>query len=189
MLSQDAHSYSGLWPIPTMVCCSSGWRDLLISNGNDIAFCRLVSSPESSPKIWSVYLVTCSSSSTGLINKATSSAYKGSLCLESGYNSSSAPALTNWLLSTSMTRINNIGDKGSPSRSPYCCWMTSRGSPFNKMWIDEVDSKLEIRWLRSSQLAVDRLHGDSEAIVRALLICCRSGPIIHLSTFFVGHQS
>jgi hypothetical protein len=57
------------------------------------------------------------------------------------------------------------------------------------MLIDEVDSKLEIRWLRSSQLAVDRLHGDSEAIVRALLICCRSGPIIHLSTFFDGHQS
>jgi hypothetical protein len=57
------------------------------------------------------------------------------------------------------------------------------------MQIDEVASKLEIRWLRSSQLAMDLLHGDSVVIIRALIIRCRSRPIIHLYSFLDDHQS
>ena len=41
-----------------------------------LLFCRFVCSPEADPKILRISLVTCSSSTLGLMNKATSSAYK-----------------------------------------------------------------------------------------------------------------
>jgi hypothetical protein len=44
----------------------------------------------------------------------------------------------------SMTRINNIGDRGSPCRKPLWWAMNSLGTPLRRIWVDEVANSLLI---------------------------------------------
>ena len=83
-------------------------------------FCRLICSPEASPKQRRMSFVSCKSSSVGLINRATSSQYNESLCPvdRRGESNPSASALRNRLFRTSITKINSIGERGSPWRRP-----------------------------------------------------------------------
>lgn len=88
------------------------------------------------------------------MNNATSSAYNYICCLilppASGCNTPIFDALVNKLLSTSITNIKSMGDRGSPCRSPRWCLIDSPGSPLTRILVDVVESKLERRLRQES---------------------------------------
>jgi len=83
------------------------------------------------------------------MNNATSSAYREIRCpslpLVNGCNKPSPYALVNRLFKTSMTKINSIGDRGSPCRRSRWCPITSPGSPLTKILVDAVVSRQETK--------------------------------------------
>jgi len=112
-------------------------------------FWKLVRSPDASPNTSNICVVRFISSSVGRMNNATSSAYREIRCpslpLVNGCNKPSPYALVNRLFKTSMTKINSIGDRGSPCRRPRWCPITSPGSPLTKILVDAVVSRRETK--------------------------------------------
>lgn len=112
-------------------------------------FDRLAFEPDAWPNTSSTAMVVWISDSTGLINNATSSAYKESLCpavrLDRGCNNPWSLAATKRLLSTSITIMKSIRDSGSPRRSPRWCLIVSPGSPFSSILVVEVVRRFETK--------------------------------------------
>lgn len=92
-------------------------------------FNRFVCSPEASQKHFLISLVI-DSSSVGRIKRATSSVYSEIPWTPAWWRGWSSPlflALVNKLFKTTVI-MNNVGDKGSPRRSPRWCRIYSPGS-------------------------------------------------------------
>jgi hypothetical protein len=58
-------------------------------------------------------------------------------CEESGWRRPSLDALVTIKLRTSITRMNSIGERGSPCRNPRWWEMGLPGIPFKSTWVEE----------------------------------------------------
>jgi hypothetical protein len=91
--------------------------------GMTLLFQRLVFSSHASPKRLRISIVMVMSLASGRRNKTTSSAYREIRCcsghLAKGCSSPSSEALEIMCPRVSMTKMNNIGDKGSSCLSPH----------------------------------------------------------------------
>jgi hypothetical protein len=102
--------------------------------GVTLLFWMLVLSPEAAPNKCKIRTVKSMLDVASQRKITTSSAYSDKQCWmerdESGWRSPSADAFVTIKLRTSMTRMNNIGYKGSPCRIPRWWVMGSPGIPF-----------------------------------------------------------
>jgi hypothetical protein len=102
--------------------------------GAMLLFWMCVLSPEATPNKCKICTVRSMSDAAGRRKITMSSAYSDKRCwmerYESGWRSPSTDAFVTIKLRTSMTKMNNIGDKGSPCRRPRWWVMGSPGIPF-----------------------------------------------------------
>ena len=120
--------------------------------GKTLLFWRFVLSPEASPKRLRISITRLMSSASGLINNTTSSTYREILCcrarLVRGCRNPSLAALETKCPSTSITKINSIGDRGSPWRKPRWWTIAFPRIPFNRTCVEEdASSPLISLWL------------------------------------------
>ena len=107
----------------------------------------LVSSPETAPKVVRMCKVSWTSSLAGFKKMAASSAYKLSLSLADllviGESAPSLVAKSNSRWSGSIARMNSIGDKGSPCRSPVLCLNHCPRPPFSRTEVEADERSVE----------------------------------------------
>jgi hypothetical protein len=109
---------------------------------------KFVTNPEASPKILRISFTTITSSPLGCMNNTTSSAYRETLCpflfLNRGCSRPISLAHEKREFKTSITKMNNIGDKGSLCLNPLWWHISFPGSPFTSTLVEEEHNNLEI---------------------------------------------
>jgi hypothetical protein len=99
---------------------------------------------EASPKSQRIFVKICSSDSANLRKSTTSSAYMNSQCWrfleDRGCRRPKYAAFAMRRFTVSITKMNNMGDSGSPCLRPRRCVMDCPGTPFNKICVEEVAS-------------------------------------------------